>query len=127
MERMIHIDTHVAIFLYSGHLQLFNKKILDLIENNEICISEIVRLELKYLYEIGRTTVGPQIIVGALMSEIGLKMSANSFQHVIDKSIELDFTRDPFDRIIVADAMIKNSLLISKDRFIQENYHNTMW
>jgi len=39
----------------------------------------------------------------------------------------LDFTRDPFDRIIVADASINNSQLISKDQIIKMNYKNTVW
>jgi len=127
MEGLIHLDTHVVIFLYSGQIQMFSKKILDLFEKNELCISEIVRLELKYLYEIGKINVGPDVIIDGLFAEIGLKISSNTYQRVIDKAIELDFTRDPFDRIIVADAMIQDSLLVSKDRHIRENYKKTIW
>ena len=127
MERLVHIDTHVAVFLYSGQLELFSKKILDSFENNELYISEIVRLELKYLFEIGRINTGPGEIIEGLTDEIGLKISGNTYQRIIDKAIELNFTRDPFDRIIVADAMIQDSVLVSKDRHIKKNYKNTIW
>jgi PIN domain nuclease of toxin-antitoxin system len=42
-------------------------------------------------------------------------------------AIHLDFTRDPFDRIIVADASVNNSMLISKDKIIKKHYKNTVW
>jgi PIN domain nuclease of toxin-antitoxin system len=44
-----------------------------------------------------------------------------------NQAIHLDFARDPFDRIIVADASINNSYLISKDKIIKKHYKNTVW
>ncbi len=127
MESLIFLDTHVAIWLYSGEFDLFKPKTLKLINENPICISHIVRLEMKYLNEIGRITQQPDVIISALANEIGLVYSDNNIDRIISQAIHLDFTRDPFDRIIVADASINNSKLISKDIFIKENYKNTVW
>lgn len=127
MESMIFIDTHVAIWLYSGELDLFTPETLKLINENPICISHIVRLEMKYLNEIGRISPQPDVIIAALTDEIGLVYSENSIDRIISQAIHFDFTRDPFDRIIVADASINNSILISKDIVIKENYKNTVW
>jgi len=127
MEGMIFLDTHAAIWLYSGHLDLFKPKVLQLINEKQVCISHIVRLEMKYLYEIGRINHQPDVIIDALKDEIGLVFSDNNMERIISQAIHLDFTRDPFDRIIVADAYINNSFLISKDQNIKKHYKNTVW
>jgi PIN domain nuclease of toxin-antitoxin system len=127
MESLIFLDTHVAIWLYSGRLDLFKPKVLQLITDNQVCISHIARLEMKYLYEIGRINQLPDIIIAALIHEIGLVFSNNSIERIVNQAIHMDFTRDPFDRIIVADALISNSYLISKDQIIRKNYKYAIW
>ncbi len=127
MESVIHLDTHAAIWLYSGQLNLFKPQGLKLINENQVCVSHIVRLEMKYLYEIGRIKQMPDVIISTLIDEIGLVYSVNSIERIVDLAIYLNFTRDPFDRIIVADASINNSTLISKDKFIKQHYKNTIW
>jgi len=127
MESLIFLDTHVAIWLYSGRLDLFKPKALQLINDNQVCISHVVRLEMKYLNETGRINQHPDMIIDALIDEIGLVFSNNSIERIVSQAIHLDFTRDPFDRIIVADAYINNSYLISKDQNIRKNYKYAVW
>ncbi len=127
MGSVIFLDTHVAIWLYAGRLDLFKPKVLKLINDEKVCISHVVRLEMQYLNEIGRISQKPDIIIEALIEEIGLIYSNNSIERIISRAIHLDFTRDPFDRMIVADACINNSLLISKDQNIRRNYKNSVW
>jgi PIN domain nuclease of toxin-antitoxin system len=124
---MIYLDTHAVIWLYSGQLDLFKPKVLKLINIEEICISHIVKLEIQYLYEIKRVKYEPGLIIDTLIDEIGLMYSDNNFDSIVRQAIHLPFTRDPFDRIIVADASINNSRLISKDRNIKKHYKNTIW
>jgi PIN domain nuclease of toxin-antitoxin system len=127
MESMIFLDTHVVVWLYAGELKLFKPATLKLINDHAIGISHIVRLELQYLYEIGRITKKPELIIDALVDEINLGFSTNSFERIVNQAIHFDFTRDPFDRIIVAEASINNSLLITKDKFIKKHYKHTVW
>jgi PIN domain nuclease of toxin-antitoxin system len=127
MESLIFLDTHVVIWLYSGRLDLFKPKVLQLINDNQVCISHLVRLEMKYLNEIGRINQHPDMIIDALIDEIGLVFSNNSIERIVSQAIHLNFTRDPFDRIIVADACINNSCLISKDQNIRKNYKYAVW
>jgi PIN domain nuclease of toxin-antitoxin system len=127
MGSMIFLDTHVAIWLYSGRLDLFRKRTLKLINDEQVCVSHIVRLEMKYLNEIGRINQKPDVIIDALIAEIGLAFSSNSLERIVSQAIHLDFTRDPFDRIIVADASLNDSYLISKDQIIRRNYKNSIW
>ncbi len=127
MESVIFLDTHAAIWLYSGQLDLFKPKVLKQINEKQVCISHIVRLEMKYLNEIGRINQKPDVIIDALIDEIGLIYSDNTIERIVNQAIHLDFTRDPFDRMIVADAYINNSYLISKDQNIKKHYKNTIW
>ncbi len=127
MESLIFLDTHAVIWLYSGRLDLFKPKVLRLINDNHVCISQIVRLEMKYLNETGRISQYPDVIIDTLIDEIGLIYSQNSIERIVSQAIHLDFTRDPFDRIIVADASINNSILISKDQHIRKNYKFAVW
>jgi PIN domain nuclease of toxin-antitoxin system len=127
MESLIFLDTHAAIWLYAGRLDLFKPKVLQLINDKQLCISHIVKIEMKYLSEISRINQHPDVIIDALVDEIGLVYSNNSIERIVNRAIHFDFTRDPFDRIIVADAAINNSYLITKDKYIRKNYKYAVW
>ena len=77
--------------------------------------------------EIKRVKYEPGLIIDTLIDEIGLVYSENNFESIVRHAIHLPFTRDPFDRIIISDALINNSKLISKDRNIKKHYKNTIW
>ena len=127
MENLIHLDTHVVLWLYSGETRLLSKKACELIEESTLCISPIVELELEYLKEIKRITVAPEKILKALKMEIGLSFCSHSFEIVVTEACNLKWTRDPFDRIITASASINNITLITKDFTILENYKYAVW
>ena len=98
-----------------------------LINDNEIYISAIVRLELQYLYEIKRITHKPDTIINELSKQIGLQICNKSFNQIISVSLAINWTRDPFDRIITANAQIGNDILLSKDENIRNNYAHAKW
>jgi PIN domain nuclease of toxin-antitoxin system len=127
MEDLVYLDTHVIVWLYAGRVDLIGDKVQDIIENNNVLISPIVELELQYLLETERIKVDPDKIITALTSEIGLKICELDFNRIIMKAISLYWTRDPFDRIITAQASIEGKMLITKDRTILNNYKNAIW
>ncbi len=98
-----------------------------LINQNEIYISPIVRLELQYLYEIERITVSGDIILNDLSSRIGLTICGQNFNSIITQALIINWTRDPFDRLIVANALINQNILITKDNNILSNYVYAKW
>lgn len=71
-----------------------------LINEKQVCISHIVRLEMKYLNVVGRINQKPDVIIDALIDEIGLVFSDNIMERILGQAIHLDFTRDMFDRIM---------------------------
>ena len=127
MEDIVYLDTHVVVWLYAGRSELLSEQVADLIEQNDILISPIVELELQYLFETERILVKPDKIIDVLSTEIQLKICDLPFQNIINKAVSLNWTRDPFDRIITSQASVYNRILITKDQTILENYKNAIW
>ena len=124
---MIYLDTHVVVWLYAGKIEKLSEQAKKLINDHEVIISPVVRLELQYLFEIQRVTDEANEIVFDLSDRIGLKMCDKSFNTIVSGALDLSWTRDPFDRIIVANAAVNHNILVTKDQNILENYEKAMW
>lgn len=122
MESRAYLDTHILIWLHDQEFHKLSGTAVDLIESHELFCSEFVRLELKYLEEIERLRIAPDEIIRFLVDEIHLKMCTEDLGPIITEAFALSWTRDPFDRLITANASLGNHLLISKDRDILTNY-----
>lgn len=123
---MVYLDTHITVWLFAGQIEKLSSKAQDLLNENEIHISPIVRLELLYLNEIMRITVTPSEIITELSNQIGLKICNKDFNSIISHSMAQNWTRDPFDRIIVANAAMNQDYLLTKDQTILENYKKSL-
>ena len=86
-----------------------------------------MRLELEYLYEIDRVKEPAHVIVTDLADRIGLRVCEKDFNVIVSQAIKLSWTRDPFDRLIVANAALNDNTLISKDQNILEYYPHARW
>ena len=98
------------------------------IESEQVEISPMVLLELEYLFEIKRILKAPMALVEQMQTLIGLRISDHPFAAVTQTALFETWTRDPFDRMIVAQARSDGySGLISADTKIQEHYSRTIW
>jgi PIN domain nuclease of toxin-antitoxin system len=128
LEAVTYLDTHVAAWLYAGRVDLLSPRAVAVIEaEDELAISPAVVLELEYLHEIGRLTVGGNAVAQSLSAQIGLAVHDVPFARVIESALDLDWTRDPFDRMIVAQAGLSGSALLTKDRSIRRRYRQATW
>ena len=123
---MIYLDTHIVVWLYAGEVDKLSRRAKALLNENDILISPIVRLELQYLAEINRITVHAPEILKDLSSTIGLKICDQDFDAVITRAMDMNWTRDPFDRIIAAHASAKNSFLVTRNQIILKNYSKAL-
>ena len=124
---MIYLDTHVAVWLYQGEIDLISQAAQELIEADEILLSPAVQLELEYLYDCKRTLSDARKIVEVLERDFGAKVCDLPFPDVVSTALEAKWTRDPFDRLIVAQARINSSPLLTKDRVIRKHYSGAVW
>ena len=104
-QSLVYLDTHIVVWLYAGLLDKFTPKAKAGIDDNNVVISQFVRLELQYLYEIGRIKIKPDKIIGNLAREIDLKISECPLKNIIEEALKINWTRDVFDRLLVAKTM----------------------
>ena len=124
---MIYLDTHVVVWLYAGKIKKLSEQAKELINDHEVIISPIVRLELQYLFEIQRITDEANQIIFDLSDRIGLKICDKSLHTIVSNALAISWTRDPFDRIIVANATVDRNILLTKDQNILGNYEKAIW
>jgi len=127
MAAMIYLDTHVVVWLYAGLTIRLRPAARDLLNTSDLAISPMVFLELQYLYETGRTTEPGGTVVQDLSQRIGLHVHEEPFQHIIALAVQQTWTRDPFDRIIVGQAALHQTTLVTKDRAIRKHYPHAFW
>lgn len=125
---MIYLDTHVAAWLYAdGDARMSPAAITSLRESDDIRISPMVRLELQYLFEVGRVTAPAAKVVDELRTTLGLTVCDASFAAVAHLAEDLTWTRDPFDRLIVAHAALHEAPLVTKDGALHPRYSGCVW
>ncbi|MGZ8231225.1 MAG: type II toxin-antitoxin system VapC family toxin [Burkholderiales bacterium] len=124
---VVHLDTHVVCWLYEGRIDLLSAPAAQVVEWGRLMISPVVDLELQLLYEIGRILKGPETILSALAFDIGLEVATAPFPVVAARARELSWTRDPFDRLIAAQALVADARLITKDSLMRKHCPAALW
>lgn len=128
MAPVIYLDTHVVAWLHGSGDRLLSPGAVRRIEGaDEIRISPMVRLELQYLYEIGRVGQPATIALDALQAALGLRVCDAPFPAVARAAEGETWTRDPFDRMIVAQAALREAPLLTKDRILHQHYDRAVW
>ena len=124
---MIYLDTHAVVWLYAKELDRFTEKGLESLDANELLMSPMVTLELEYLHETGRIQVKSRVICESLKQTVGLRVCELPFAAVAHVSLDQTWTRDPFDRLIVAQAKLADAPLLTKDSIIIKHYKKAFW
>ena len=124
---MIYLDTHVVVWYYANEKDRFSAELRSFMNQHDWLISPMVQLELQYLHEIGRINPTPDTILTDLASRVGLVICNKPFSNIVAAALSLTWTRDPFDRLIVAHAALNNDALVTKDSNILANYSKAHW
>ncbi|MGH3614883.1 MAG: type II toxin-antitoxin system VapC family toxin [Pseudonocardia sp.] len=123
----MHLDTHVVVWLYAGDADVFPPSVQHLLDTAALSVSPMVALELTHLHEIGRTSAPSDVVLTELRRSIGLTISEAPFPSVVETATALIWTRDPFDRLISAQAVVEGEMLLTKDRRIREHLELARW
>jgi PIN domain nuclease of toxin-antitoxin system len=127
-QALTYLDTQVVVWLYAGKKSRIPKKALQEIQQAaNLLISPMVELELNYL----RTRKGLAIHEGEtiidLSNRTGLRLCDLPFALVVAEALHIGWTEDHFDRIIVAQAAVTESRLITADAKILAHYKHAVW
>jgi PIN domain nuclease of toxin-antitoxin system len=128
MARLIYLDTHVVAWLHGLGPSSLSERAAELIEAaEELRCSPMVRLELQYLLEVGRTTAPAVEVLDALNASLGLVLCDVPFPAVVRAAEAFTWTRDPFDRLIAAQASLFDAPLVTKDELLHRHYPHATW
>jgi len=122
-----YLDTHVAAWLFAGERTLLSRGARHAIEGHTLRVSPAVVLELEFLFETRRTSVPGAAVIEDLRERIGLTICDLPFPDVARAACGVTWTRDPFDRLIVGQATVRGTPLITKDRLIRRAYAPAVW
>lgn len=67
------------------------------------------------------------MMVAALRRSIGLEVADVSLAELAEAAIGLAWTRDPFDRMIAAHAIVADAPLVTADKIILEHLPQATW
>jgi PIN domain nuclease of toxin-antitoxin system len=123
-----YLDTHVVVWLANGSLERITETARRAIEQQDLLISPMVMLELEYLHERNRILLSARDVFLKLEHEIGLRVCELPFPDVANVALDEKWTRDSFDRMIVAQAKANGlAPLVSADEEIAKHYPRTIW
>ena len=128
MAPVIYLDTHVVVWLYASGAEALSPRAAEAIARaGDLRVSPMVCLELQYLWEIGRVSEPGAVVLDALSSALGLVECAASFGAVVAEAERSPWTRDPFDRLILAHASLHGAPLVTKDEAMHRQYAEALW
>jgi PIN domain nuclease of toxin-antitoxin system len=87
----------------------------------------MVLMELQFLQEIGLLIAAPSEWLTILRRDFEVTVCPIPFHAIVEASYSETWTRDPFDRIIVAHAKTASGKLITKDTRIREHFQDALW
>ena len=123
-----YLDTNVVVWLAQGNLMRVTPPAMAVMEQASLLVSPMVLLELEYLYEIRRTLLSARDVLRKVEYELGVRVCDLSFPRVTQAALDEHWTRDPFDRMIVAQAKANGlAALLSADEEIAAHYAKTVW
>jgi PIN domain nuclease of toxin-antitoxin system len=123
-----YLDTNALAWLSDGSLAGLSPRIDRLLQQGDLLFSPMVLLELEYLHEIKRSKRSARDIQRKVEHELGVRLCDLPFPTIASAALDEKWTRDPFDRLIVANAKANGfAWLISADESMRKHYPRTVW
>lgn len=117
----------MVIWIWTKQDHKLSRSAHEAIESDNLAVSPMVGLELTYLREVGRFDTPADEVLSDLRRQIGLRIGAEPFDLVCESAATLSWTRDPFDRLIAAQALVAGARLATADETIRANVANVIW
>ncbi len=122
----VHLDTHVAVWLAAGDQRRL-KSVQARLRRGSLFVSPIVLVELEVLREIGRIRRPVAEVWEVLSEDHGVEEAPGDLRAVGRHARSLGWTKDPFDRLIVAHALAAEAILLTADGTIREHCTQARW
>jgi PIN domain nuclease of toxin-antitoxin system len=123
-----YLDTDVVVWLAQGSLELISPRAAALINAASLLISSMVLVELELRHEKSRIELPTRDIERKILHTNAVQVCNLPFPSIANAALDEKWTRDPFDRLIVANAKANGfAWLISADELMRKHYPRTVW
>src|SRR5262245_48721355 len=116
------LDTHFILWIVSSSSRLKHYSWLE--DYLPWSISPVSLLEIQLLSEVGKLRVENPRFTRQIMADPRFALDDISLVTLTHKALELGWTRDPFDRMIVAHSLARRLPLCSVDELILKRHKN---
>ena len=124
------LDTHAFLWFVSEDSKLSSKaRSIIKNSNNEVYFSAVSAWELSIKIRLGRLTIEEDLepfIIKQLAENNFSTLSITIFHSIYTSKLP-DIHKDPFDRMIVAQAQVEDLSIISKDKNIKKYKVPVIW
>ena len=117
---VILLDTHAAIWLVQGH-----RRARGLNRYHRLNLSPVSLLELQVLLEAGRIRLAGSRTLDAFRDDARFSLDEPPAGKWFSAACEFGWTRDPFDRLLVAHARVRRWRLATADEFLLQQMPET--
>ena len=114
------LDTHFLIWLVVGSGRLAEFPWLD--RYRPWGVSPVSFLEIQFLAEVGRLSVRNPEFTGTVMDDSRFTVDDVGLVALVRRGLRLDWTRDPFDRLLAAHSLARRVPLCSLDRRVRSHH-----
>ena len=114
------LDTHFLVWIVSQSSRLREYGWLE--DYQPWSISPISLLEIQLLSEVGRRRLDNPRLSRTIMTDPRFELDEVSLVALIQKSLDLGWTRDPFDRLIAAHSLARRVPLCSIDTVMLQHH-----
>lgn len=129
MSRIL-IDTHIALWWLSAPERLSETALARLLDTHtEVLFSAVSTTELAVKLAVGKLTLAHSLdeLVSGLFHDDGFVGLPFSHEHALELARLPLHHRDPFDRMLVAQARIEGVPLVSADRALERYDVAVLW
>ena len=127
---MILLDTHVWLWL-NGAVKKIPPELLKLLSprDQSVYLSAASVWEIGIKYSLGKLVLPdpPEIFIPACLEENGINALPVRHDHAIRAASLPRHHRDPFDRMLVAQAQLETLKLVTTDSWISSYDVETLW
>ncbi|HKT89872.1 MAG TPA: type II toxin-antitoxin system VapC family toxin [Candidatus Sulfotelmatobacter sp.] len=124
------LDTHTLLWAFNAAPAL-SARARKLIEDgsNEILVSAVSAWEIATKVRLGKLPTGEELIsdFDDYLAQLGFDPMPISIGHAVRAGSLAGEHRDPFDRMLIAQAQMENLAIISNDLIFDEYHVRRMW
>ncbi|PPD44693.1 MAG: PIN domain nuclease [Methylobacter sp.] len=123
------LDTHTLIWWHDSP-DLLSEKVLALCEdiNNQLFLSMVSIWEMQIKLQLKKLTLTTSLAdMVTLQQNNGISILPITIDHIVSLDTIPLHHKDPFDRLVIAQATIENAILLSKDTKFQLYPVQTAW